>query len=186
MLLSYINIIKILPVIRLDDDTVSLSVLVKTTLINYVLTMLKYHHKYQFKVITCISGMDCPRNFHRFQIIYELLSVNYNARVRVKLHADELVSLDSMEHIFSGASWWEREIWDMFGVWTFHCSKLPRLLTDYGFQGYPLRKDFPLTGFLESRYNTTKKRVGYEDMDLAQEYRTFNYFSPWEFLNLNK
>jgi len=81
---------------------------------------------------------------------------------------------------FSGASWWESEIWDMFGVFFFQQNQLTRLLTDYGFNGYPLRKDFPLSGFIESKYNNVKKRVVYEEVELAQEYRTFEYLSPWE------
>ena len=88
--------------------------------------------------------------------------------------------MNSIEKIFPGASWWECEIWDMFGVFFSNQNNLTRLLTDYGFQGYPLRKDFPLTGFTESRYNVIKNRVVYENIELAQEYRTFEFLSPWE------
>jgi NADH:ubiquinone oxidoreductase subunit C len=98
----------------------------------------------------------------------------------VKVLVDELLPINSVEKVFSGASWWECEIWDMFGVFFLNHSNLTRLLTDYGFQGYPLRKDFPLSGFTESRYNVIKNRVVYENIELAQEYRTFDFSSPWE------
>jgi len=124
--------------------------------------------------------VDYPENFYRFQIVYELLSLKFNSRLRLKILVDELIPINSIEKIFSGASWWECEIWDMFGVFFLNQHNLTRLLTDYGFQGYPLRKDFPLSGFSESRYNTTKNRVVYENVELAQEYRTFECLSPWE------
>ena len=124
--------------------------------------------------------MDYPENLYRFQIVYELLSVKFNSRIRFKVLTDELTPLNSVEKIFSAASWWECEIWDMFGVFFLNQHNLVRLLTDYGFQGYPLRKDFPLSGFTELRYNITKNRVVYENIELAQEYRTFEFISPWE------
>lgn len=127
-----------------------------------------------------MSGVDYPNNLYRFQIVYELLSIKYNARVRLKIFIDELTPMNSIEKVFSGAAWWESEIWDMFGVYFLNQNNLTRLLTDYGFQGYPLRKDFPLTGFSEARYNTAKNRVVYEKLELSQEYRTFEFFSPWE------
>ena len=183
MLITCENIIKILPIIKFElykDETVFL---IQTHLIQEALTILKNHFKYQFKILTCISGVDYPANLYRFQIVYEILSVKYNSRIRIKILTDELTPINSIEKVFLGASWWECEIWDMFGVFFLEHSNLTRLLTDYGFQGYPLRKDFPLTGFTESRYNVIKGRVVYENIELAQEYRTFDFMSPWENLH---
>jgi NADH/F420H2 dehydrogenase subunit C len=172
--------IKILPIVRFELYKEETSFLIQTNLLTEILTILKNHFKYQFKVLTCISGVDYPENLYRFQLVYELLSIKYNSRIRVKVLVDELLPINSVEKVFSGASWWECEIWDMFGVFFLNHSNLTRLLTDYGFQGYPLRKDFPLSGFTESRYNVIKNRVVYENIELAQEYRTFDFSSPWE------
>jgi NADH:ubiquinone oxidoreductase subunit C len=180
MLLTCENIIKILPIVRLELYNKESNLLIPTNLLNKILIIFKNHFKYQFKILTCISGVDYPENFYRFQIVYELLSLKFNSRLRLKILVDELVPVNSIEKIFSGASWWECEIWDMFGVFFLNQSNLTRLLTDYGFQGYPLRKDFPLSGFTESRYNVVKSRVVYENIELAQEYRTFEFLSPWE------
>ena len=180
MLLTYKNTIKISPIVRLELYDKESNILISTNLLNEILIIFKNHFKYQFKVLTCISGIDYPENFFRFQIVYELLSLKFNSRLRLKILVDELIPVNSVEKIFSGASWWECEIWDMFGVFFLNQNNLTRLLTDYGFQGYPLRKDFPLSGFTESRYNITKGRVVYENVELAQEYRTFEFLSPWE------
>lgn len=180
MLLTCENIIKILPIVRFELYNKESSFLIQTNLINDVFIILKNHFKYQFKVLTCISGVDYPENLYRFQVVYELLSIKYNSRARIKILVDELTPVNSIEKIFPAATWWECEVWDMFGVFFLNQYNLTRLLTDYGFQGYPLRKDFPLTGFTESRYNVTKGRVVYENLELAQEYRTFEFISPWE------
>jgi NADH/F420H2 dehydrogenase subunit C len=184
MLLTCENIIKILPIVRFELYNKESSFLIQTNLLNDIVTIFKNHFKYQFKVLTCISGVDYPENLYRFQIVYELLSIKYNSRIRLKVLVDELTPVNSIEKIFPAATWWECEIWDMFGVFFLNQHNLTRLLTDYGFQGYPLRKDFPLSGFTESRYNSTKNRVVYENLELAQEYRTFEFMSPWE--NFNK
>jgi NADH/F420H2 dehydrogenase subunit C len=180
MLLTCENMIKILPIVRFELYKEETSFLIQTNLLTEILTIFKNHFKYQFKVLTCISGVDYPENLYRFQLVYELLSIKYNSRIRVKVLVDDLLPINSVEKVFSGASWWECEIWDMFGVFFLNHSNLTRLLTDYGFQGYPLRKDFPLSGFTESRYNVIKNRVVYENIELAQEYRTFDFSSPWE------
>jgi NADH:ubiquinone oxidoreductase subunit C len=177
------NIIKILPIIRFEFYNKENSLLVQTNILNAILLIFKNHFKYQFKILTCISGVDYPDNLYRFQIVYELLSIKYNSRIRIKVLVDELIPINSIEKIYPAATWWECEIWDMFGVFFFNQYNLTRLLTDYGFQGYPLRKDFPLSGFTESRYNITKGRVVYENLELSQEYRIFDFISPWEDLN---
>lgn len=180
MIITCESIIKTLPIVRTELYTKDCCLLVKTNLLPEILTILKNHFKYQFKILTCISGVDYPENLYRFQIVYELLSIKYNSRLRIKVFLNELIPMSSVEKIFSGATWWECEIWDMFGIFFFNQSNLVRLLTDYGFQGYPLRKDFPLTGFTESRFNLIKNRVVYENLELAQEYRVFEAISPWE------
>ena len=180
MLLTSENIIKILPIVRFELYNKENCFLIKTSLLKDILTVFKNHFKYQFKILTCISGVDYPENLYRFQIVYELLSVKFNSRLRIKVLVDELTPVNSIEKIFPAATWWECEIWDMFGVFFLDQYNLTRLLTDYGFQGYPLRKDFPLSGFTESRYNVVKSRVVYENIELAQEYRTFEFISPWE------
>jgi NADH/F420H2 dehydrogenase subunit C len=184
MLLINENIIKVLPIVRFELFNKESSFLIQTNLVTEVLTILKNHFKYQFKILTCISGVDYPGNLYRFQVVYELLSIKFNSRIRVKILIDELTPVDSVEKVFSAATWWECEVWDMFGVFFLNQYNLTRLLTDYGFQGYPLRKDFPLSGFIEARYNATKNRITYENIELAQEYRTFEFVSPWE--NLTK
>jgi NADH/F420H2 dehydrogenase subunit C len=180
MKVVWANIIKTLPIVRFEHYSKEGSFLIQTNFISAILLVFKNHFKYQFKVLTCISGVDYPENFYRFQVVYELLSIKYNSRIRIKVLVDELTPVNSVETIFPSASWWESEIWDMFGVFFFNQYNLTRLLTDYGFQGYPLRKDFPLSGFTESRYNITKGRVVYENLELAQEYRIFEFISPWE------
>ena len=184
MLLTCENIIKVLPIVRFELYNKESSFVIQTNLLNNIMLVLKNHFKYQFKVLTCISGVDYPENLYRFQVVYELLSIKYNSRIRIKVLVDELTPINSIEKIFPAASWWESEIWDMFGIFFLDQQNLTRLLTDYGFQGYPLRKDFPLSGFIEARYNVTKGRVVYENLELAQEYRTFEFLSPWE--NYNK
>jgi len=180
MLLINENIIKVLPIVRFELFNKESSFLIQTNLVTEVLTILKNHFKYQFKVLTCISGVDYPENLYRFQVVYELLSIKFNSRIRVKILIDELTPVNSVEKVFPAATWWECEVWDMFGVFFLNQYNLTRLLTDYGFQGYPLRKDFPLSGFIEARYNVTKNRITYENIELAQEYRTFEFISPWE------
>lgn len=138
----------------------------------------------QFKLLTCISGVDYPMNKFRFKIVYELLSIRYNSRLRIKIFNHELIPVNSCENLFSSAGWFECEIWDMFGVFFQNHSNLRRILTDYGFEGYPLRKDFPLSGYVEMGYNEIQKGVKEESIELSQEYRDFDTFSLWEKQNL--
>lgn len=180
MLLTGESIIKILPILRFELYTKETGFLIPTNMLSSILTIFKNHFKYQFKVLTCISGVDYPNNLYRFKIVYEFLSIRFNARIRIKILVDELSPVNSIERIFPAATWWECEVFDMYGVFFLDQHNLIRLLTDYGFQGYPLRKDFPLSGFTEARYNTIKNRVVYENIELAQEYRTFEFISPWE------
>ncbi|XP_063235300.1 NADH dehydrogenase [ubiquinone] iron-sulfur protein 3, mitochondrial [Bacillus rossius redtenbacheri] len=145
-----------------------------------VLQFLKDHHTAQFANLVDIAGMDVPSRQYRFEIIYNLLSLRYNARIRVKTYTDELSPVDSVNDVFKAANWYEREIWDMYGVFFANHPDLRRILTDYGFEGHPFRKDFPLTGYVEVRYDDEKKRVVMEPLELAQEFRKFELSAPWE------
>lgn len=164
--------------IKLYDD--NLTVEVKAEHLCNLLLFFRYHISYQFEVLTCISGVDYPQNKYRFKVIYDLLSVRYNARIRVETYAYELLSLDSCSYIYPAGNWYECEVWDMYGVFFNNHPNLKRILTDYGFEGHPLRKDFPLTGYVEMRYNEIEKRVVHESIELCQEYREFSFLSPWK------
>lgn len=133
-----------------------------------------------FKVLVDLCGMDYLDREERFDIVYNLLSLKHNQRIRVKVSATEETPVPSIVSIYPAAGWFEREAWDMYGVFFAGNPDLRRILTDYGFDGYPLRKDFPLTGYVEMRYDDEKRRVVYEPVKLAQAYRTFDNLSPWE------
>ena len=117
---------------------------------------------------------------NRFELNYELLSLKFNNRLRIKVYLDELELIDSCEDLYKAASWYECEVWDMFGIYFGNHKNLKRILTDYGFEGFPLRKDFPLCGFVEIQFNELQKRIVTDSVELAQEYRTFNFLSPWQ------
>jgi NADH-quinone oxidoreductase subunit C len=143
-----------------------------------VITFLHDHEG--FISIVDICGVDYPERDERFEVVYHLLSPRQNLRVRVKLTTDEEQPVPSITGIFPGADWYEREAYDFYGVLFSGHPDLRRILTDYGFDGYPLRKDFPTTGYVEVRYDEERKRVVYEPVKLAQEFRQFDYLSPWE------
>lgn len=145
-----------------------------------VLAFLKFNNNLQFKSLIDICAIDYPEKNKRFEVVYNLLSVFYNLRIRVKVITDELNSLPSATFLFSSSNWLEREIWDLYGIIFEGHADLRRILTDYGFEGHPLRKDFPLTGFIELRYDENKKQIVYEAVELAQEFRYFDAISPWE------
>ncbi len=148
-----------------------------------VLMFLRDDVKCQFKILTDICGVDYLDRDLRFEVVYNLLSLKYNNRIRVKVNAGEEDLVPTATGIFSAAGWYEREVWDMYGVYFSGHADLRRILTDYGFDGHPQRKDFPLSGYVEVRYDETKKRVVYEPVKLAQEFRTFDFESPWEGTN---
>src|SRR5215831_13390440 len=125
-------------------------------------------------------GVDYPERAQRFEVVYNLLSIYKNHRVRVKLAADESTAVPSASGLFSTAGWFEREAWDLFGIFFAGNADLRRILTDYGFEGHPMRKDFPLTGYVELRYDEEQKRVIYDKVKLTQDFRTFDFMSPWE------
>jgi NADH-quinone oxidoreductase subunit C len=145
-----------------------------------VLLFLRDDAEFQFVCFTDITAVDYPERTQRFEVVYQLLSPYKNARVRVKVATDESTAVPSATSVFPAADWYEREVYDMYGVVFSGHPDLRRILTDYGFQGNPLRKDFPVTGHVEVRYDDEVKRVVYEPVKLVQEMRQFDYLSPWE------
>lgn len=161
-----------------NTDEIVLNVPAKN--VAQVLVFLRDDIRCQFKILTDLCGADFLDREKRFEVIYNLLSIKYNHRIRVKVSVGEEEIIPTVTNIFSAAGWYEREVWDMYGVYFSGHPDLRRILTDYGFDGHPQRKDFPLTGYLEVRYDEEKKRVVYEPVKLSQEFRTFDFVSPWE------
>lgn len=148
-----------------------------------VLKVLRFLHddpSCQFWSFIDICGVDYPERKKRFDVVYHLLSPKQNQRIRVKVQADEQTMVPSCVELYPGANWFEREAYDLYGILFTGHPDLRRILTDYGFEGHPLRKDFPLTGFVEVRYDDEQKRVVYEPVRLPQEFRNFDFLSPWE------
>lgn len=157
-----------------------LTVTVKAADIIKVATFLRDDAACQFVSLIDITAVDWPGREQRFDVVYHLLSPRLNQRIRVKAAADEVTPVPSVIEVYSGADWYEREAFDLYGVLFSGHPDLRRILTDYGFEGHPLRKDFPLTGFVEVRYDDEQKRVVYDKVQLVQEFRTFDFLSPWE------
>lgn len=166
-------------IVDTSESRGELSIQVNRQDIEGVLTYLRDNVNCQFKQLVDICGVDYPEREERFEVVYNLLSLTHNRRIRVKVRTGG-EPVPSVVGVFSTAGWFERECWDLFGVPFEGNPDLRRILTDYGFQGHPLRKDFPLTGFVEMRYDDEKKRVVYEPVKLTQEFRTFDFLSPWE------
>jgi NADH-quinone oxidoreductase subunit C len=145
-----------------------------------VLLFLRDDQNCQFKQLVDLSGVDFPEREERFEVVYNLLSTKHNQRLRVKVSAGEDDAVESVAEVFSSAIWFEREAFDLYGIYFANHPDLRRILTDYGFEGHPLRKDFPLTGYVEVRYDSDQRRVVYEPVKLTQEFRTFDFTSPWE------
>jgi len=145
-----------------------------------VLTFLKDHTNAQFTNVADLCAVDVPSRKYRFEIVYNLLSLRFNQRIRVKTYADELTPVPSTCCLFAASNWYEREIWDMYGVYFSDHPDLRRILTDYGFEGHPFRKDFPLVGYVEVRYDDEVKRVVAEPVELIQEWRKFDVNTTWE------
>jgi NADH-quinone oxidoreductase subunit C len=157
-----------------------LTVTVKPSEIVRVVKFLRDDARCEFRSIIDITAVDWPSRENRFDVVYHFLSPTKNARVRIKVEVDEATPVASIIEVFPGANWFEREVYDLYGVLFTGHPDMRRLLTDYGFEGHPLRKDFPLTGFVEVRYDDELKRVVYDRVRLAQEFRNFDFLSPWE------
>ncbi len=145
-----------------------------------LLTFLRDDVQCGFVNLIDICGVDYPKREDRFDVVYHLLSPRQNLRIRIKVATGEFKPVPSACSVFAGADWFEREAWDMYGILFTDHPDLRRILTDYGFEGHPLRKDFPTTGFVEVRYDDSAKRVVYEPVELKQEFRNFDFLSPWE------
>ncbi|XP_074604771.1 NADH:ubiquinone oxidoreductase core subunit S3 [Brevipalpus obovatus] len=145
-----------------------------------VIAFLKGNHTTQFTNLSDIAGMDVPSRINRFEVIYNLLSINFNSRIRVRTYTDEFTPIDSLVELFPAAEWYEREVYDLYGVFFLNHPDLRRILTDYGFMGHPFRKDFPLTGYSEYRFDTGHQMIIEEPLELAQEFRRFDLETPWE------
>ena len=157
-----------------------LSITIDRDVIVTALTFLRNDVNCQFKQLMDVTAVDHPGREPRFDVVYNLLSPIHNRRIRIKVQTDETVPVPTATTVFSSANWWERETWDMFGILFAGHPDLRRILSDYGFEGHPLRKDFPMTGYVEVRYDEEQKRVVYEPVKLTQEFRTFDFLSPWE------
>jgi len=157
-----------------------LSVIVPAEVVVSVLRTLRDDAQCQFDQLIDICGVDYPEREKRFDVVYHLLSLRKNQRLRIKCEVDDRTPVPSVVELFASANWYEREAYDMYGILFSGHPDLRRILTDYGFQGFPLRKDFPLTGYVEVRYDDAQKRVVYEPVRLPQEFRSFDFMSPWE------
>ena len=157
-----------------------LMLMVRREAIVEVLTFLRDDPQCEFQLLVDLCGVDYPDRPERFEVVYNLLSLSHNRRIRLKVATDESTPVPSVTAIYSTANWFEREAWDLYGVFFAGHPDLRRILTDYGFEGHPMRKDFPLTGHVEMRYDDEQKRVVYEPVKLAQEFRSFDFLSPWE------
>lgn len=143
-----------------------------------IMQFLRDHNNALFQQVSDITAVDWPSREYRFDVVYNLLSYHHSSRIRVKLETDELKSVPSITYLFPGANWFEREVYDMFGIIFDGHPDLRRILTDYGFEGHPLRKDFPLSGHLQIRYDEERKRIIQEPLDMTQEFRKFDFLSP--------
>ena len=152
----------------------------RVTALTKLLAFLRDDSNCLFKVLLDITAVDYPEREERFEVVYILLSLSQNQRIKVKLNVGEDVAVPTASTVFSSANWAERETWDMYGIYFSDHPDLRRILTDYGFEGHPLRKDFPLTGRVEVRYDETQKRVVYDPVKLTQDFRSFDFLSPWE------
>ena len=152
----------------------------KISKIYNLLDKLKKMDDLNFEMLLDITAVDYPQRSKRFELVYNLLSLKNHLRLRVKIFLNDNEIVPSISKLYKSAGWYEREVWDMYGVSFSGNNDLRRILTDYGFEGYPLRKDFPLTGFVELRYDESKKKVVYSKVKLTQDYRNFDFLSPWE------
>ena len=179
-LAAYINERAIGGVLSLDIKFDELTLVCNAQDIVSILTFLRDDAQCQFINITDICGVDWPSRARRFDVVYHLMSPRQNLRIRVKVEVGEGETVPSVFSVFPGADWFEREAYDLYGILFTGHPDLRRILTDYGFDGHPLRKDFPTTGFVEVRYDDEVKRVVYEPVQLKQEFRSFDFLSPWE------
>ena len=178
--LSTYNLEKCKNVTNNDILNNELTITTRVSCIYKLLEDLKTLNNLNFNMLLDITAVDYPQRAKRFEIIYNLLSLKNHLRIRIKIFVNDNEIIPSISKLFKSANWYEREVWDMYGISFKGNNDLRRLLTDYGFEGHPLRKDFPLTGFVELRYDENKKKVSYSKVKLTQDYRNFDFLSPWE------
>ena len=167
------------PSALISDRKVEFELQVSSNLLLSVLDVAKSHTLTMFKNLVELTAADLPHNNLRFYVSYFLLSTHYNARARVSVQTNELLPIMSVTPLFNSSNWMEREVWDLYGIFFTNHPDLRRILTDYGFVGHPLRKDFPLSGFTDIFYNDAQKLLVYEPVELAQSFRKFSFLSPW-------
>jgi len=178
--LEYVKVLsKIIPMSGIQVFNNEIVLIIRLKQIIPIIRFLRDHLNCQFKLLVAISGVDHLETSSRFEINYEILSLKFNSRIRIKTYTNEITCVASIVRIHSSANWWEREIWDLYGLFFKNHPDLRRILTDYGFEGYPLRKDFPLSGYTEVRYDERQKRIVCEPLELSQEFRVFDFLSPW-------
>ncbi len=165
-----------------NHEIINNELIVSTKIANIhkLIKNLKDLDNLNFDMLLDITAVDYPKRAKRFELVYILLSLKNKLRIRVKVFLSENENIPSITSIYKSAAWYEREVWDMYGISFKNNVDLRRILTDYGFEGFPLRKDFPLTGFVELRYDDSKKKVSYSKVKLTQDYRNFDFLSPWE------
>jgi NADH-quinone oxidoreductase subunit C len=164
--------------VRIEGNE-SVALVARETLVS-VMMVLRDDPRFAFEQVMDIAGVDWPQRTDRFDVVYNLLSVTKNHRLRVVVTTDGAAAVPSVHEVWPVATWWEREAWDLFGIVFSDQPDLRRILTDYGFEGHPLRKDFPLTGHVEVRYDEARKSVVHEPVQLVQDFRNFDFLSPWE------
>jgi len=174
-----VKIKQTMPTISVTKSFNEISITVLRDDILHVANLLKKHIIYQYHILSCISGVDLLSKNHRFSIVYDFLSLTYNSRIRMKINTNEILSINSLVNIYINANWWEREVWDMYGIFFENHSDLRRILTDYGFEGYPLRKDFPLSGYSEVQFSDYHSRVIQTTVELSQDLKHFDQGKTW-------
>jgi NADH/F420H2 dehydrogenase subunit C len=172
-------IIKILPIYCIYKYFLEVSLIISQKNLIFVLMSLKKHINWQYNMLSYITAIDLINKEYRFCIVYDVLSIKLNNRLRIKVPVVLSSIITSAIKVYINANWWERETWDMYGIFFNNHPDLRRILTDYGFEGHPLRKDFPLSGYIEVRYSEKKKKIIIEPLKLAQEYRELNFKMPW-------
>jgi NADH dehydrogenase (ubiquinone) Fe-S protein 3 len=172
MYLVFKNIIPYIVYQKYNNEN---SLVISVENLAFSLKCLKNHYNYKYTLLSCLSGVDLLGSTYRFSVVYDLLSLTFNSRLRIKIFINEATATLSIINVHINANWWEREIWDLYGIYFKKHNDMRRLLTDYGFDGYPMRKDFPLYGYLEVCYNEKKKRITYESIQLCQAFRNFSF-----------
>ena len=180
ILKEFLFLKKKIPLVVIQELFNEIILIISSKYLLTTLQILKKHIGYQYLLLSCISGVDLLNKNYRFSIVYDLLSLTFNSRIRIKLFLEQSISfVPSICNLYINANWWEREVWDMYGIYFENHPDLRRILTDYGFEGHPLKKDFPLVGFEELRYDLNKRRVISELVELQQNYRIFQFETPW-------